>query len=136
MKVACLFHWQTVLLMATACCLPLAAGARQVSGSTGLVPASTRRAPSGGCTGTALPSAPAAATVRPLGPPHYSCAVLHHAPPCPCPMQLHDASSGGANATSGGGGWPDPALKDSFVAIDGGQFVLGCRTFPISGFNQ
>lgn len=43
-------------------------------------------------------------------------------------------SNGGGG--SGGRQYPDPALKDSFVQVVDGEFVLGCNKFPISGFNQ
>lgn len=46
-------------------------------------------------------------------------------------------SGSGTGGGSGGGSgqWPDRSLADHFVAIEGGEFVLGCEKFPISGFN-
>lgn len=51
------------------------------------------------------------------------------------PSQLLVAPSNGGGG-SGGRQYPDPALKDSFVQVVDGEFVLGCNKFPISGFNQ
>ena len=66
-----------------------------------------------------------------------------HPPPCPSALhmpplhpQLRQAPTNGSSGGQGGGGrYPDPALKDAFVAVKDGDFVLGCRKFPVSGLN-
>lgn len=40
------------------------------------------------------------------------------------------------DAPKASGKFPDPALTDNFVEIVDGDFVLGCNSFPISGWNQ
>jgi hypothetical protein len=45
-------------------------------------------------------------------------------------------STNGQSGSASGGRYPDPALASSFVEVKNGEFVLGCKLFPISGLNQ
>lgn len=51
-------------------------------------------------------------------------------------LQGAAASNGGGNNAGGSGTYPDPSLTDHYVEVIDGQFVLGCRQFPVSGWNE